>query len=158
MPKTIFSFFSGAGLLDLGFENANYNIAFVNVPRTPQINFYFNDQQIDITFPYDMLALAESIHEFKFSPNEEQLLNYGLSIKPWFIERVHRALVKAEAFKRLKKPHAYYSELLNKSSQRISNVLNATLSAEELTKWFYRILLEFYAVTDDKNKQEASVY
>lgn len=30
MPKTIFSFFSGAGLLDLGFENANYNIAFVN--------------------------------------------------------------------------------------------------------------------------------
>lgn len=76
-----------------------------NVPRTPQINFYFNDQQIDITFPYDMLALAESIHEFKFSPNEEQLLNYGLSIKPWFIERVHRALVKAEAFKRLKKPH-----------------------------------------------------
>lgn len=126
-----------------------------NVPRTPQINFYFNDQQIDITFPYDTLALAESIHEFKFSPNEEQLLNYGLSIKPWFIERVHRALVKAEAFKRLKKPHAYYSELLNKSSQRISNVLNATLSAEELTKWFYRILLEFYAVTDDKNKQEA---
>ena len=60
-----------------------------------------------------------------------------------------------QAFKRLKKPHAYYSELLNKSSQRISNVLNATLSAEELTKWFCRILLDFYAVTDDKNKQEA---
>ena len=30
MPKTIFSFFSGVGLLDLGFENANYNIVFVN--------------------------------------------------------------------------------------------------------------------------------
>ena len=25
---------------------------------------------------------------------------------------------------------------------------------KELTKWFYRILLDFYAVTDDKNKQE----
>lgn len=30
MPKSIFSFFSGAGLMDLGFENANYNIVFVN--------------------------------------------------------------------------------------------------------------------------------
>ena len=30
MAKSVFSFFSGAGLLDLGFENANYNIVFVN--------------------------------------------------------------------------------------------------------------------------------
>lgn len=30
MSKTIFSFFSGAGLLDLGFENSDYNIVFVN--------------------------------------------------------------------------------------------------------------------------------
>lgn len=28
--KTIFSFFSGCGILDLGFENAGYNIEFVN--------------------------------------------------------------------------------------------------------------------------------
>ena len=125
-----------------------------DVPYAPQINFYFNNKPINITFPYDILALAESIHEFKFSENGNQLLSYGLSIKPWFIERVHRALVKAEAFKRLKKPHNYYSELLNKNSKRISNVLNATLSAEELTKWFYRILLDFYAVTDDERNRE----
>lgn len=30
MPKSIFSFFSGAGLLDLGFEEAGFNIVFVN--------------------------------------------------------------------------------------------------------------------------------
>ncbi len=30
MPKSIFSFFSGCGLLDLGFENEGYNIVFVN--------------------------------------------------------------------------------------------------------------------------------
>lgn len=125
-----------------------------DVPYAPQINFYFNNKPINITFPYDILALAESIHEFKFSENGNQLLSYGLNIKPWFIERVHRALVKAEAFKRLKKPHNYYSELLNKNSKRISNVLNATLSAEELTKWFYRILLDFYAVTDDERNRE----
>jgi len=125
------------------------------VPNAPQINFYFDDKQIDITFPFDTLALSESIHEFRFSPSENYLLRYSLSIKPWFIERVHRALVKAEAFKRLKKPHSYYSELLNNSSDRIANVLNATLSAEELADWFYRILLDFYAVTDDEKKRDA---
>lgn len=28
--KTIFSFFSGCGILDLGFENAGFDIKFVN--------------------------------------------------------------------------------------------------------------------------------
>lgn len=71
----------------------------------PQIKFYFDEHEVDITFPYDTLALAESIHNFRFEPTKDGMLNYGLNIKPWFIERVHRALVKAEAFKRLKKPH-----------------------------------------------------
>ena len=30
MPKSIFSFFSGVGLLDLGFDTAGYDIVFVN--------------------------------------------------------------------------------------------------------------------------------
>ena len=30
MPKSVFSFFAGAGLLDLGFEQEGYNIVFVN--------------------------------------------------------------------------------------------------------------------------------
>ena len=30
MPNSIFSFFSGTGLLDLGFELERYNIVFVN--------------------------------------------------------------------------------------------------------------------------------
>lgn len=73
-----------------------------DTPFIPQIKFYFDEHEVDITFPYDTLALAESIHNFRFEPTEDGMLNYGLNIKPWFIERVHRALVKAEAFKRLK--------------------------------------------------------
>ena len=30
MSKSIFSFFSGAGLLDLGFEQADFDIVFIN--------------------------------------------------------------------------------------------------------------------------------
>ena len=30
MPTEVYSFFSGLGFLDLGFENAGFNIVFVN--------------------------------------------------------------------------------------------------------------------------------
>lgn len=40
MPKSIFSFFSGAGLLDLGFENEGYNIVSVNEYSEDFLNAY----------------------------------------------------------------------------------------------------------------------
>lgn len=40
MPKSIFSFFSGAGLLDLGFENQGYNIVSVNEYNEAFLNAY----------------------------------------------------------------------------------------------------------------------
>lgn len=40
MTKTIFSFFSGAGFLDLGFENSGFDIAYVNEFHEPFIEGY----------------------------------------------------------------------------------------------------------------------
>lgn len=40
MPKSIFSFFSGVGLLDLGFEEAGYNIVLVNEYKEEFLNAY----------------------------------------------------------------------------------------------------------------------
>ena len=120
----------------------------------PQINFYFDNNKIDISFPHDTLELAESIHYFQFQHDKEKLLRYGLSIKPWFIERVHRALVKPESFKRLKKSHKYYEELLQKNSERIYNVLESTLSTNELSDYFYQILSDFYATNESPRKKE----
>lgn len=120
----------------------------------PQIRFYFDNQEIDITFPYDTLTLAESVHSFRFEPTKDGILSYGLEIKPWFIERVHRALVKADAFNRLKKPHSFYRDMLDCNSVRIENVLKATATKEELVDLFYGILSDFYAVAEDERKKE----
>lgn len=120
----------------------------------PQVRFYFDNHEVDITFPYDTLTLAESIHSFRFEPTEGGVLNYGLYIKPWFIERVHRALVKADAFNRLKKPHGFYRDMLEHNSARIENALKATVTKEELVGLFYDILSDFYAVTEDERKKE----
>ena len=120
----------------------------------PQLRFYFDDYEIDITFPYDILSLAESIHSFRFESKQNGILSYGLDIKPWFIERVHRALVKADAFNRLKKPHDFYRDMLERNSIRIENALKTTATKEELKDLFINILSDFYAVTEDEQKKE----
>lgn len=119
----------------------------------PKIRFYFDNHEVDITFPYDILTLAESIHSFRFESTKDGVLSYGLNIKPWFIERVHRALVKAEAFNRLKKPHYFYRDMLERNSTRIENALKATATKEELVSLFYGILSDFYAVVEDEDKK-----
>ena len=123
--------------------------------RSPEINFYFDNHKVDITFPRETLKLAESVHHFHFEQTNTDVINYGLSINPWFIERVHRALVKAEAFKRLKKSHQYYEDLLQKNSERIDNVLKASLSKDELLDYFCRTMSDFYATNDSPDKKEA---
>ena len=124
--------------------------------NTPEIKFYYDGIFVDISFPKERLALAESKHSFLFAKNETNVLRYELSIKPWFIERIHRAIVKADAFKRLKKPHRYYSDLLMKNQARITTALTREISEIELANLFYQVLKDIYAVTG--NEQKMSQY
>ncbi|MFQ7451593.1 MAG: hypothetical protein ACLRNQ_09305 [Flavonifractor plautii] len=102
--------------------------------------------------------MAESIHSFRFESKQNGILSYGLDIKPWFIERVHRALVKADAFNRLKKPHDFYRDMLERNSIRIENTLKTTATKEELKDLFVSILSDFYAVTEDEQKKNFSIH
>lgn len=137
------------------FNKKNDKIKLPDKQEDREIKFFFDNHQIDINFPIDKLALAESTHQFSFnSDNEDNILCYGLNIKPWFIERVHRAIVKADAFKRLKKPHQFYEELLKKNKNRISNALNNNITKSELAELFYQVLGDVYAVDGDDNKKE----
>lgn len=114
---------------------------------------FFDGKELDFSFPYDLLNLAESTHNFNFQKCSNFGLNYGLIIKPWFIERVHRALVKPEAFKRLKKSHQFYSDLLTKNLNRINNVLECNLNEENLLGLFKRVLEDFYAANKSSQKE-----
>ena len=129
---------------------------FANVDNdaAPKISFYFNDQNVDIAFPQEMLQLSESIHSFKFGTDDQKLLTYKLSIKPWFAERVHRALVKADAFKRLKMPHKFYQELLEKNDVRLRNVLEKSLTQSELHDLFFHILSDFYGLSSEEENPD----
>lgn len=127
---------------------------FETVRNAPSINFYFDNQLVDISFPKETLQLAESVHHFDFNKENNYTLHYSLTIQPWFIERVHRALVKAEAFNRLKKNHEYYADLLRRNSSRIDNVLKSSLSRDELFDIICQLLNDFYDTNDSPSKKE----
>lgn len=119
------------------------------------INMYFNDKPLETRFPGEMLELSESTHYFSFNnSNNDILLNYGLKLQPWYIERIHRALVKAEAFTRLKKPHDFYQELLNENTSRIDQALTFTINQEELCERIASFYEDVYPNLINKNNKE----
>lgn len=102
---------------------------FESTVLTPELTFEYNESSVNIDFVGKMLDLSESTHYFEFS---EEGLEFGLNITPWYIERVHLATVKDAAFKRLKKKHSFYSELLNRNIDRINTVLKRCYSLDKL--------------------------
>lgn len=112
-----------------------------NKSSIADIKMFYNNMPLNINFPDYMLNLSESTHFFEIvNENEIITLNYSLALQPWFIERVHRVLAKSEAFKRLRKSHGFYKELLDNNEVRIRNVLSKTLKEEELKD----IIIETY--------------
>lgn len=106
---------------------------FNKVNKKTSIQMFYNNIELDIDFPDRMLQLSESIHKFKFFENgSELILKYELSLQPWYLERVHRVLAKPEAFKRLKREHRFYKELLETNRDRIENVLVQEVRYDEL--------------------------
>ncbi len=117
------------------------------------IYMFYNNNKISIDFPAYMLNLSESAHSFVIGIDKDKIiLDYSLLLKPWFIERVHRVLVKPEAFKRLKKSHIYYKELLEYNKDRIKKVLSRTINEDELTEIVTETYEDLFSVSI-KNKQ-----
>lgn len=107
------------------------------------VSFEYEGHKVDVSFSDKMIDLSESTHYFNCETIDGKLtLSYGLKLTPWYIERVHLAAVKSEAFKRLRKSHKFYEDLLKKSDQRIRRVLDKKLCEEEIKK----ALKEAYAV------------
>lgn len=76
---TIFSFFSGAGFLDLGFENAGFNIAFVNEYHAPFMDAYkYSRRHMNHTEPsfgYYLNSIDEFIGQGELSSKLKNLVH-----------------------------------------------------------------------------------
>lgn len=124
------------------------------------ISMYFGRKKLNIDFDLQMLRLSESLHSFILSTNGngEVSLVYSLNLEPWFLERVHRAMVKPEAFKRLKKSHGFYKDLLEANRERIDAVLSKYMSEKELIDLFSDVYMDLYekAIVNKEVRKEYS--
>lgn len=124
----------------------NFLISPFELSKKNIISMYYGDRVLDVEFNCEMLQFSESRHEFKLLKNEAQefVLQYSLNIEPWYLERVHRAMVKPEAFKRLKKTHTFYADLLETNRDKIDNVLVKTMSESQLIQIIADVYEQMY--------------
>ncbi len=120
----------------------NFLISPFGTSKKNIISMYYGSNVLEVDFNGEMLQFSESKHNFELSlnKNKEIVLHYSLDLEPWYLERVHRAMVKPEAFKRLRKNHSFYAQLLEENQDKIRNVLVKDISEEGLLK----IILEVY--------------
>lgn len=110
----------------------NYLISpFSKGATSPELKLWYDETEIGVNFVANMLELSESTHYFSF---DGKALSFGLKLTPSYIERIHLATVKSEAFKRLKKKHSYYKDLLEKNELRINRCLSGSFKEDELLK------------------------
>lgn len=124
------------------------------------IQMFYNHMELDIDFPDIMLQLSESTHKFGIRENNgEIVLKYELRLQPWYIERVHRVLAKPEAFKRLRKEHGFYKDLLKENKDRIESVLVQEVRYPELFDLVAQTFYDMYepGITDKNIRKEFSV-
>lgn len=125
-----------------------------NRAQRVSVEVYYRKQRIDFSFQHDMIALAESCHRFSLMQYTKGIeLKCELELKPWFVERVHRAIVKPAAFERFKQPHEYYKDLIEKNASRIMAALTLSFDHEELTyfiKDMYRALISPFGKEEEE--------
>ena len=103
----------------------------------PEIKIDYNGTTVNIDFVEKMLDLSESTHYFELD-RENKSLHFGLDITPWYMERIHLAAVKSEAFKRLRQPHHFYEKLLSSQKSRIEEVLDRSFNYDELLDYYVK--------------------
>lgn len=131
---------------------------FIDGSAKKRIQMFYNNTLLNIEFPTQMINLSESVHTFTADLKDNKVyLKYSLRLEPWFIERMHRVLVKPEAFKRMKKPHSYYKDLLQNNTNRISTVLEKELGEKDISDF---ITDAFEDMFEDgiKNKESLKDY
>lgn len=120
------------------------------------IEMRYDGIKLDTSFRRDLLEMSESCHSFMLNFKNHQLeLDYSMSLKPWYIERIHRAAVGNEAFKRLRKPHSFYKEILDKNLDRVKNALSHVIDVNEISELLrYRFNKEYRSSIPDRKSRE----
>lgn len=122
-----------------------------------EISMFYNSKLLNSHLDIQMLDCAESRHYFRIFANDESselAIDYGLDIKPWYVERLHKVLTPTtQLFAQTRQKHSYYAEFIKKYSKRIETTLHHRLLESELIRTIIQFLERQYRekeLTDEK--------
>ena len=99
---------------------------------------YYGAKALNVYLDMGLLECSESTHYFRISSDEENselVMDYGLEIQPWYVERLHKVLTPTpQLFAQTRQKHGYYADFIQKYRERIDATLHHRLDEAELAK------------------------
>lgn len=113
-----------------------------------KISMYYGTKPLIAHLDMRLLECAESTHYFRISSDEgnsELVIDYGLEIEPWYVERLHKVLTPTtQLFNQTRQKHGYYADFVQKYRERIESTLHHRLDETELIKTIVQFLERQY--------------
>ena len=126
-----------------------------------EISMYYGSKLLNAHLDMGLLECSESKHYFRIFPNKgnsELIIDYGLDIKPWYVERLHKVLAPTpQLFAQTRKKHSYYIEFVKKYRERIEATLHHSLAEPELTKTIVQFLERQYRKKELTTERKATI-
>lgn len=137
-------------------------------PKKINISMYYGAKALNVYLDMGLLECSESTHYFRISSDEENselVMDYGLEIQPWYVERLHKVLTPTpQLFAQTRQKHGYYADFIQKYRERIDATLHHRLDEAELAKTIVQFLERQYQkkeLTSDRKialEQRAIMY
>ncbi len=99
------------------------------------LKVFHNNKPMDSSINIDNLFIAEAIHSFKlkrdpdFEAGKDLMIELGLEIKPWFLQRIHNGMIGDRLYQDWKREPSFYAKLLKKYAVRFATSLNDKIPA-----------------------------
>lgn len=139
-----------------------FNHTYSSVKDQYKISMFYENEPIVAHYDMDILSCSESIHYFRINvdkDSKELKVEYGLDLKPWFVERTHKVLTSSpQVFKQLRQKHSYYADFVKKYKDRIDAALHHSLNETELVKAIVYVLERQYKKKELTEELRATIY
>lgn len=125
------------------------------------ISMYYGNEALNSHLDMGLLQCSESTHYFRLLSDEEShelVMDYGLEIQPWYVERLHKVLTSTpQLFAQTRQKHEYYGDFLLKYKDRIDSTLHHCLDETELAKTIVQFLERQYRKKELTTERRAAI-
>ena len=126
-----------------------------------EISMFYGSKTLNSYLDMGLLECSESKHYFHILLNDkksELVIDYGLDIQPWYVERLHKTLAPTpQLFAQIRQKHSYYAEFIKKYSDRIKTTLHHRLSETDLVAAIVQFLEREYRKKELTAERKATI-